>query len=132
MADSAARDGPRCRTRSATVVRGSTLPNGLELRQVRVPFGVVGIIYEGATQRDRRRGRHLPQVRQRGAAARLVARPPAPTRPSWSVLRGALADAGLPADAIQLLDASDPRLGQGADARPRPGRRPDPARRGRR
>ena len=28
------------------VVRGSTLPNGLQLRQVRVPFGVVGIIYE--------------------------------------------------------------------------------------
>ncbi|MDQ1700052.1 MAG: glutamate-5-semialdehyde dehydrogenase [Frankiaceae bacterium] len=28
------------------VVRGSTLPNGLELRQVRVPLGVVGIIYE--------------------------------------------------------------------------------------
>ena len=29
------------------VVRGSTLANGLELRQVRVPFGVVGMIYEG-------------------------------------------------------------------------------------
>jgi glutamate-5-semialdehyde dehydrogenase len=28
------------------VLRGSTLPNGLQLRQVRVPFGVVGIIYE--------------------------------------------------------------------------------------
>ncbi|HQR26205.1 MAG TPA: glutamate-5-semialdehyde dehydrogenase [Nocardioides sp.] len=28
------------------VVRGGTLPNGLELRQVRVPFGVVGMIYE--------------------------------------------------------------------------------------
>ena len=28
------------------VVRGSTLPNGLQLRQVRVPLGVVGIIYE--------------------------------------------------------------------------------------
>ncbi len=28
------------------VVRGSTLPNGLTLRQVRVPMGVVGIIYE--------------------------------------------------------------------------------------
>jgi glutamate-5-semialdehyde dehydrogenase len=28
------------------VVRGSSLPNGLELRQVRVPFGVVGIVYE--------------------------------------------------------------------------------------
>jgi glutamate-5-semialdehyde dehydrogenase len=28
------------------VVRGSTLPNGLEFRQVRVPLGVVGIVYE--------------------------------------------------------------------------------------
>ncbi len=28
------------------VVRGSTLANGLELRQIRVPLGVVGIIYE--------------------------------------------------------------------------------------
>ncbi|WP_281395835.1 glutamate-5-semialdehyde dehydrogenase [Nonomuraea endophytica] len=29
------------------VLRGSTLPNGLELRQLRVPLGVIGIIYEG-------------------------------------------------------------------------------------
>ena len=28
------------------VLRGSTLPNGLQLRQIRVPMGVVGIIYE--------------------------------------------------------------------------------------
>jgi glutamate-5-semialdehyde dehydrogenase len=28
------------------VLRGSTLPNGLQIRQVRVPLGVVGIIYE--------------------------------------------------------------------------------------
>jgi glutamate-5-semialdehyde dehydrogenase len=28
------------------VIRGSTLPNGLQLRQVRVPLGVIGIIYE--------------------------------------------------------------------------------------
>ncbi|SDP52618.1 glutamate-5-semialdehyde dehydrogenase [Actinopolyspora xinjiangensis] len=28
-------------------VRGNVLPNGLELRQVRVPLGVVGIVYEG-------------------------------------------------------------------------------------
>ena len=28
------------------IVRGSTLPNGLQLRQVRVPLGVVGIVYE--------------------------------------------------------------------------------------
>ncbi|MGV0798508.1 gamma-glutamyl-phosphate reductase, partial [Mycolicibacterium elephantis] len=29
------------------VLRGRTLPNGLRLRQVRVPLGVVGIVYEG-------------------------------------------------------------------------------------
>ncbi|GAA3652620.1 glutamate-5-semialdehyde dehydrogenase [Nonomuraea antimicrobica] len=29
------------------VVRGTTLPNGLELRQLKVPLGVIGIIYEG-------------------------------------------------------------------------------------
>ncbi|MFL6071177.1 MAG: gamma-glutamyl-phosphate reductase, partial [Actinomycetes bacterium] len=28
------------------VVRGYTLPNGLEVRQMRVPLGVIGIIYE--------------------------------------------------------------------------------------
>jgi glutamate-5-semialdehyde dehydrogenase len=28
------------------IVRGSTLPNGLEVRQLRVPMGVVGIVYE--------------------------------------------------------------------------------------
>src|SRR4051795_7208959 len=28
------------------VLRGSTLPNGLQLKQIRVPMGVVGIIYE--------------------------------------------------------------------------------------
>lgn len=29
------------------VVRGYTLPNGLELRQLRVPLGVLGVVYEG-------------------------------------------------------------------------------------
>ena len=29
------------------VLRGRTLPNGLRLRQQRVPLGVVGIVYEG-------------------------------------------------------------------------------------
>lgn len=28
------------------VIRGSTLPNGLEIRQMRVPLGVVGMVYE--------------------------------------------------------------------------------------
>jgi glutamate-5-semialdehyde dehydrogenase len=29
------------------LLRGSTLPNGLQLRQQRVPLGVIGIVYEG-------------------------------------------------------------------------------------
>ncbi len=29
------------------VVRGSTLPNGLRMQQIRVPMGVIGMIYEG-------------------------------------------------------------------------------------
>ncbi|GLH97832.1 glutamate-5-semialdehyde dehydrogenase [Phytohabitans aurantiacus] len=87
------------------VVRGSTLPNGLELRQVRVPFGVVGIIYEGR-----------PNVTVDAAGICLKSGNAALLRGSSSaarsnaaltaVLRDAVAATGLPADAIQLLDAS--------------------------
>ena len=87
------------------VVRGSTLPNGLELRQIRVPFGVVGIIYEGR-----------PNVTADAAGICLKSGNAVLLRGSGSamssnaaivsVLRKAVADSGLPADAIQLLDAS--------------------------
>ncbi|MEV6489188.1 glutamate-5-semialdehyde dehydrogenase [Actinoplanes sp. NPDC051633] len=87
------------------VVRGSTLANGLELRQVRVPFGVVGIIYEGR-----------PNVTADAAGICLKSGNAALLRGSGSamssnaaivsVLRKAVADSGLPADAVQLLDAS--------------------------
>jgi len=87
------------------VVRGSTLANGLELRQVRVPFGVVGIVYEGR-----------PNVTADAAGICLKSGNAALLRGSGSalssnaaivsVLRKAVADAGLPADAIQLLDAT--------------------------
>ncbi|WSA08126.1 glutamate-5-semialdehyde dehydrogenase [Micromonospora sp. NBC_01813] len=87
------------------VVRGSTLPNGLELRQVRVPFGVVGIIYEAR-----------PNVTVDAAGICLKSGNAALLRGSSSaahsnavlvqVLRDALVSAGLPADAVQLLDAS--------------------------
>ncbi|WP_412540405.1 glutamate-5-semialdehyde dehydrogenase [Longispora sp. K20-0274] len=86
------------------VVRGSTLPNGLELRQVRVPFGVVGIIYEAR-----------PNVTVDAAGLCLKSGNAALLRGSSSarssnaalveVLRDALAAQGLPADAVQLLDA---------------------------
>ncbi|MFF5291735.1 glutamate-5-semialdehyde dehydrogenase [Paractinoplanes globisporus] len=87
------------------VVRGSTLANGLELRQVRVPFGVVGIIYEGR-----------PNVTADAAGICLKSGNAALLRGSGSafssnaaivsVLRKAVADSGLPADSIQLLDAT--------------------------
>src|SRR2546423_12698033 len=87
------------------VVRGSTLPNGLELRQVRVPFGVVGMVYEAR-----------PNVTADAAGLCLKSGNAVLLRGSSSaarshaaivaVLRAAVASAGLPADAIQLLDAT--------------------------
>ena len=87
------------------VVRGSTLPNGLELRQIRVPFGVVGIIYEAR-----------PNVTADAAGICLKSGNAVLLRGSSSaarsnaaivaVLRDAVAAAGLPADTLQLLDAS--------------------------
>ena len=46
-----------------------TRPNGLQISRVRVPLGVIGIIYEVEAERDGRCRRALPQVRQRGDLA---------------------------------------------------------------
>jgi glutamate-5-semialdehyde dehydrogenase len=87
------------------VVRGSTLANGLELRQVRVPFGVVGIIYEGRPNVTADAAgiclKSGNAVLLRGSGSALSS-----NAAIVSVLRKAVADAGLPADAIQLLDAT--------------------------
>jgi glutamate-5-semialdehyde dehydrogenase len=82
------------------VVRGYTLPNGLELRQVRVPFGVVGIIYEAR-----------PNVTADAAGICLKSGNSVLLRGSSSaaasneaiiaVLREAVTSAGLPSDVIQ-------------------------------
>ncbi|OAR25782.1 glutamate-5-semialdehyde dehydrogenase [Streptomyces sp. ERV7] len=84
------------------VVRGNTLPNGIDLRQVRVPLGVVGIIYEAR-----------PNVTVDAAALCLKSGNAVLLRGSSSayesntalvrVLRDAVGGAGLPADAIQLV-----------------------------
>jgi glutamate-5-semialdehyde dehydrogenase len=84
------------------VVRGSTLANGLELRQVRVPFGVVGIIYEAR-----------PNVTADAAGICLKAGSAVLLRGSSSarrsnaavvsVLRRAAERSGLPADVVQLV-----------------------------
>ncbi|MEV4345434.1 glutamate-5-semialdehyde dehydrogenase [Actinoplanes sp. NPDC049596] len=87
------------------VVRGSTLANGLELRQVRVPFGVVGIVYEGRPNVTADAAgiclKSGNAVLLRGSGSALSS-----NAAIVSVLRQAVADAGLPADTIQLLDAT--------------------------
>src|SRR3954447_7792385 len=84
------------------VVRGSTLANGLELRQVRVPFGVVGVIYEAR-----------PNVTADAAGICLKSGNAVLLRGSSSalrsnsavveVLRAAVEAAGLPADSLALV-----------------------------
>ncbi|MGA8845003.1 MAG: glutamate-5-semialdehyde dehydrogenase [Nocardioides sp.] len=86
------------------VVRGSTLANGLELRQVRVPFGVVAMIYEAR-----------PNVTADAAGICLKSGNAVLLRGSSSAassnaaivaaLRGAIEKSGLPADAVQLVPA---------------------------
>ncbi|MGH3657287.1 MAG: glutamate-5-semialdehyde dehydrogenase, partial [Micromonosporaceae bacterium] len=86
------------------VVRGNTLPNGLQLRQVRVPFGVIGIIYEAR-----------PNVTADASGLCLKSGNAVLLRGSSSarscnaviveVLREAAEAAGLPADVVQLLPA---------------------------
>ncbi|MEU5690472.1 glutamate-5-semialdehyde dehydrogenase [Actinosynnema sp. NPDC020468] len=88
------------------VLRGSILPNGLELRQVRVPMGVVGMVYEAR-----------PNVTVDAAGLALKSGNAALLRGSSSaehsntalvaILRDALENAGLPADAVQLLPCHD-------------------------
>ncbi|WP_435771653.1 glutamate-5-semialdehyde dehydrogenase [Nocardioides sp. SYSU DS0651] len=84
------------------VVRGSVLANGLELRQVRVPFGVVGMIYEAR-----------PNVTADAAGICLksgnavLLRGSSSARSSnaaiVSVLRDAISASGLDPDVVQLV-----------------------------
>ena len=84
------------------VVRGYTLPNGLVVRQVRVPLGVVGMIYEAR-----------PNVTVDAAVLALKSGNVALLRGSSSaydsntvlvdVMRDAVVSAGLPADVVALV-----------------------------
>lgn len=86
------------------VVRGSTLPNGLRVRQIRVPMGVVGMIYEA---------RPNVTVDAAGLALKsgnaVILRGGSAAASSnaaiVAVLGRALAEQGLPADAVQSIDA---------------------------
>jgi len=91
------------------VTRGWTCPNGLRIREVRVPLGVIGMIYEAR-----------PNVTVDAAGLCLKSGNAALLRGSSSalatnealvaVMREALTDCGIPADAVALV------VGDGHDA----------------
>lgn len=85
------------------VMRGSTLPNGLRLRQVRVPMGVVGMIYEArpnvtvdAAGLGLKSGNAV--ILRGGAAAQLT------NTAVVEVLAAAVESVGVPSDIIQSID----------------------------
>lgn len=88
------------------VLRGRTLPNGLRLRQQRVPLGVVGIVYEGRPNVTvdafglTLKSGNAVLLRGSSSAAQSNAR-------LVKVLRGAMAAEGLSDDAVQLLPSVD-------------------------
>src|SRR5689334_5680150 len=88
------------------VLRGSTLANGLQIRQQRVPLGVVGMVYEGRPNVTvdafglTLKSGNAVLLRGSSSAARSNAA-------LVTALRSALEAEGLPADAVQLLPSED-------------------------
>jgi glutamate-5-semialdehyde dehydrogenase len=88
------------------VLRGYTLPNGLALRQQRVPLGVVGIVYEG---RPNVTVDAFGLTMKSGNAALLRGSASAvhSNQALVDVLREALRGEDLPVDAVQLIPSAD-------------------------
>ncbi len=88
------------------VLRGRTLPNGLQLRQQRVPLGVIGMVYEGRPNVTvdafglTLKSGNAALLRGSSSAARS-------NEALVTALRSALASVGLPLDAVQLLPSHD-------------------------
>ena len=88
------------------VLRGSTLPNGLQLRQQRVPLGVIGMVYEGRPNVTvdafglTLKSGNAVLLRGSSSAARSNAA-------LVTALRAALVEEGLTPDAVQLLPSDD-------------------------
>ncbi|MBP2386367.1 glutamate-5-semialdehyde dehydrogenase [Paeniglutamicibacter kerguelensis] len=87
-----------------TVLRGQTLPNGLRLRQVHVPMGVIGAIYEARPNVTVDiAGLALKSgnaVLLRGGTAAAAS-----NKALLALIRDALESVGLPADAVASVDA---------------------------
>jgi glutamate-5-semialdehyde dehydrogenase len=88
------------------VLRGYTLPNGLLLRQQRVPLGVIGMIYEGRPNVTvdafglALKSGNAVLLRGSSSAARS-------NQALVQVLRASLVSEDLPADSVQLLSSAD-------------------------
>ncbi len=86
-----------------TVVEGYVRPNGLRVRRVRVPLGVVGIVYENRPNVTSDAAglcvKSGNAVMLRGSAGALET-----NRAVAAALRAALAETGLTEDAIQLVE----------------------------
>ena len=88
------------------LVCGRTLPNGLQLRQQRVPLGVVGIVYEGRPNVTvdafglTLKSGNAVLLRGSSSAARS-------NEALVGALRAALSNEGLARDAVQLLPSDD-------------------------
>ncbi|MEO6200003.1 MAG: glutamate-5-semialdehyde dehydrogenase [Cryobacterium sp.] len=85
------------------VVRGSSLPNAIKISQVRVPFGVVGVIYEARPNVTVdlaalaiKSGNAV--VLRGGSAAENS------NRALVALIQAAIASAGLPAESVQTID----------------------------
>jgi glutamate-5-semialdehyde dehydrogenase len=84
------------------VVRGWTNANGVQVRQVRVPFGVVGIIYEARPNVTADAG----GICLKSGNAALLRGSSSAAESNGAVveaLQAGLIDAGLPAEAIQIV-----------------------------
>ncbi len=86
------------------VVRGSTLPNGLRISEVRVPFGVIGVIYEArpnvTVDLAALAVKSGNAVVLRGGSAALHS-----NRVLVGIIQSALESVGLPSAAVQSIDA---------------------------
>jgi glutamate-5-semialdehyde dehydrogenase len=84
------------------VVRGWTNPNGVQVRQVRVPFGVVGIIYEARPNVTA----DAAGICLKSGNASLLRGSSSAARSNVAIveaLRQGVSQTGLPADSIQLV-----------------------------
>jgi glutamate-5-semialdehyde dehydrogenase len=85
------------------VVRGWTTPSGVQIQQLRVPFGVVGIIYEARPNVTADAG-GICLKSGNAALLRGSSSAAGSNRAIVTALQVGLVEAGLPADAIQLVD----------------------------